>query len=54
MVTSGLNYKNLVFENAVTQKNAKFYILKLLTRSGLINKPIGTSTPNLKTFRIPL
>jgi len=52
MVPSGLNYKNLVSENAVTQKYTEFYILKLLMRSGVINKPTGTTTPNLRPFRI--
>lgn len=45
MLSSGLNYKNLVIENVAAQRYAEFYILKLLMRPREIN---GTATQNLR------
>lgn len=41
-----------MFGNTVDQKHPDFYIVKLLVRWGVINKPSGTTTANLRDFGI--
>lgn len=41
-----------MFGNTVAQKHPEFYVVKLLVRWGVINKPSGTTTANLRDFGI--